>query len=138
MKNIINHSKMRYLLHSRIYSINIVILVLVTATLYISCNKESGRPASVSLKIDSITVFRDTVVAWDTSIITVYANGAVLSYEWMADKGTIILTSDPKSVRFSACESCKGHRQIICSAVDHTGVAKDTAYIFVKSYFPIQ
>ena len=117
-------------------STNLLALFVVAMAILISCEKDQELPVSETLKIDSLVVSRDTIIAWDTSIITVYAKGADLRYEWAADKGTIIQTSLPNSVRFSACESCKGHRQIICTVIDSTGTASDTAWVFVKSYFP--
>ena len=60
-----------------------------------SCKKEHKKeePApSDNLALDSIVTTKRTIVVWEEILITAYARGKNLSYQWSANHGSMVGT----------------------------------------------
>jgi hypothetical protein len=103
------------------------LVVMLSAFIFSGCNeKDSREPVNDgSLKIVSLTATKDTIHAWDTTILLVTSNKIAELIEWEANHGTLLGGGD--SIIYSAGNCCLGTNTIKCTISG--GGATDTASI---------
>jgi hypothetical protein len=67
----------------------IIILVIVSVAVLISCSKEKTEKSPGDIQIQSLLCTLNPIEAWDTTLITVVATGSDLQYGWEANHGDI-------------------------------------------------
>ncbi len=107
-------------------------VVLTGLALLSACSKKDNSEPSSQIRIDSITASENPVMAYDTSMITVYATGENLQYKWVANHGKI--KGSGTTVKYSACQSCQGLNTITCKVFNETGEVSDTIMVRVTSW----
>lgn len=99
-----------------------------------SCKKEHKKeePApSDNLALDSIVTTKRTIVVWEEILITAYARGKNLSYQWSANHGSMVGT-DSITVKYWGCNSCVGLNTVECKVSNEYGTVSDTIMIQVN------
>lgn len=107
-------------------------IVLAGLALLSACSKKDNTAPSSQIRIDSITASVNPVVAYDTSVITVYATGVNLQYGWVVNHGKI--KGSGTTVKYSACQSCRGLNTITCRVFNETGEVSDTIMVRVTPW----
>lgn len=112
-----------------------IIAILIMALLA-SCDKkieDSVVNTTDKIKILSISASTSTIRAYDTTTVTILAEGEDLSFRWEVDHGYII--GKGISVHYTAGECCVGLNTIKCTVSNMHGEVSDTIKVRVKSYF---
>ncbi len=112
--------------------ISLVFILVIVCLL--ACSKKKDSTPSADIKIISLTASANPVMAFDTTVITMEANGKNLQYAWVANHGK--LKGSGKTVKYSACQSCIGHNTITCRLLNETGEVSDTVMIRVTEWHP--
>ena len=107
-----------------IYTFLLIGIVVMTA-----CSKKDELPQSGSIKIISLTVTKNPVMAYDTTTLSVVAQGENLQYGWSANHGKVY--GSGSKVLYDACQSCAGLNTITCRVFNDTGEVRDTIMIRV-------
>ncbi|HNW75019.1 MAG TPA: hypothetical protein PKN44_15420 [Bacteroidales bacterium] len=110
----------------------IYLLLGIMTALIVGCSKKENSNPSAEIKIVSLTETVNPVIAYDTTIITVVATGENLKYGWVANHGKI--KGSGTSVKYSACQSCRGMNTITCRVFNETGEVSDTIMIRVTPW----
>jgi len=110
----------------------ILMVIIVGLTSWDCTRKEENKQPSDSIKIVSLTSSFNTLMAYDTTVITVHAIGDNLHYGWEANHGNI--NGSGSAVKYSACISCIGHNTITCRVFNDTGEVSDTIMIRVTPF----
>lgn len=106
---------------------------ILTLVFMWSCSDKENVPPSDSIKIISLTASLNPVKAWDTTVITVVAEGDSLQYGWEANHGNF--RGGGTQIRYAAGECCVGLNTITCRVFNSTGEVSDTVMVRVTSYF---
>jgi len=112
----------------------ICLLFILAITGLLACSEKKDSTPSAEIKITGLTATVNPVKAWDTTVITVEAVGNSLQYGWKVNHGK--LKGSGKTIKYSACESCKGLNTITCTVFNDTGEVSDTIMIRVLSHYP--
>jgi len=102
--------------------------------LFSSCKKEheKAEPApSDNLAVDSIVTTKRTIIVWEEILITAYARGKNLSYQWSANHGSMA-GKDSITVKYWGCNSCIGLNIVECKVTNEYGTVSDTIMIQVN------
>lgn len=110
----------------------IYLFILLGLTFFPACTKNDKTDQSSQIKIISLTATVNPVMAYDTSVITVVANGDNLQYGWVANHGKI--KGSGTTVKYSACQSCIGLNTITCRVFNESGEVSDTVMVRVTPY----
>ncbi|MBP7849703.1 MAG: hypothetical protein KA053_05460 [Lentimicrobiaceae bacterium] len=113
-----------------------IILASMLGLMVHSCNDEAVDPivnTTDKIRIISLSLSNRTIRAYDTTAVTVVAEGDDLVYNWEADHGYII--GNGNAVHYTAGECCVGINTIKCLVSNVHGQVSDTIKVRVKSYF---
>jgi len=111
-------------------------VLLFTALLLHSCtNKDETDPiVTGALKITSLQATLDTVMAWDTTKITVLTNLPTTRIKWEADHGTLI--GSGATITYYAGMCCIGTNTIKCRVEGSDGIDTASMKIHITPYIP--
>ncbi len=112
------------------------LLVLFTLLLLYSCTgKDKSDPVVTgALKITSLKATMDTVMAWDTTKISVITNLPATHIKWEADHGTLI--GSGATITYYAGMCCIGTNTIKCRVEGDEGIDTASLRIHITPYIP--
>lgn len=99
-----------------------------------ACNDKQDDLGQVSneIRIISLEASSRSIKAWDTTTISVVAEGLNLQYYWEANHGDI--KGDGAVVKYAAGNCCVGMNTISCRVFNTSGYIEDTIQIRVRNY----
>ncbi len=111
-----------------------ILIAFCMSLLLFSCSKNDEVPdrPSDQIVILSFEATHRNIKAWDTTTITVVAEGQNLEYFWEANHGDI--KGQGMTVKYAAGNCCIGLNTITCKVFNETGFAEDTIQIRVRHY----
>lgn len=111
------------------------IVLIFIGILVFACKEKSEDigPVSDEIRIISLEASFRNIKAWDTTSITVVAEGENLQYYWEANHGDI--KGSGTSVKYAAGNCCIGMNIITCRVFNDSGHVEDTIQIRVRHYF---
>jgi hypothetical protein len=107
----------------------ILALLMISVGIIPACSEKDDLPHSESIKIVSLNATKNPIIAYDTTTLSVVAQGQNLQYGWVANHGKVF--GSGSKVLYNACQSCAGLNTITCRVFNDTGEIKDTIMIRV-------
>lgn len=98
-------------------------------------SKDNSDPVGAgALKITSLKATMDTVMAWDTTKISVITNLPATHIKWEADHGTLI--GSGANITYYAGMCCIGTNTIRCRVEGDEGIDTASLKIHITPYHP--
>ncbi len=119
----------------KIKSINSVFFfALIMLSIAVSaCRKEDELPPpdpTPNLALDSIVASKTNIIIYEEILITAYARGQNLTYQWKTNHGSMV-GLDSVTAKYWACYSCIGDNVVECTVSNDYGAITDTIVIHV-------
>lgn len=136
MKNefVRKNNKLPYKLYLFKFFSKVLFTVIIVSLVFVSCKKEKEEKEpdpSDNLAIDSLVTTKRTIVVWEKILITAYARGKNLSYQWSANHGSMV-GKDSITVKYWGCNTCVGLNTVECKVSNEYGTVSDTIMIQVN------
>ena len=114
--------------------ISVFLFVLIMfSVVFSSCQKEAGPPPpdpTPNLALDSIVASKYNIIIYEEILITVYAQGQNLNYQWKTNHGSMV-GLDSVTAKYWACYSCIGDNIVECTVSNEYGAITDTIVVHV-------
>ncbi len=121
--------------HPKIKSIISVFFfaLIMLSVVFTACQKEAEPPPpdpTPNLAFDSIVATKTNIIIYEEILITAYARGQNLTYQWKTNHGSMV-GLDSVTAKYWACYACIGDNVVECTVSNEFSAISDTIVIHV-------
>jgi hypothetical protein len=121
--------------HPKIKSIISVFFfaLILLSVVFTACQKEAEPPPpdpTPNLALDSIVATKTNIIIYEEILITAYARGQNLTYQWKTNHGSMV-GLDSVTAKYWACYACIGDNVVECTVSNEFSAISDTIVIHV-------